>query len=103
MAVVRAACSVSSRAAPRSLLEELGVARDVGAVLGGHVVIEVDRGDRAFCDAGAAVDALVRIDVELDAGRLVRAQLVDRQRADDAVARTDVDARRVTRPDALLG
>jgi hypothetical protein len=51
-----------------SLGEEAGVRRDIGVVLGGHVVLLMDRADRALVEASAAVNALLGVDVELQAG-----------------------------------
>jgi len=98
------------RGNPSLAPEELRVALDVSAMLGGHVVVEMDRGDGTFGDARAAIDALIGIDEHLDAGEAAAAfalwnlsQLVERDRANDAVAGADVDARGVTRSNALLG
>src|SRR3990172_1589449 len=46
----------------RPPLGELGVERDERALIGWHVVLGVDRLDRAFGDAQRAIDALVGID-----------------------------------------
>lgn len=55
-------------------------------VLARHVVIEVDRGNRALGGARPAVDALVGVDEHLDAGEVLaalggghRAELVERE------------------------
>ena len=79
-------------------------------VFGGYVVIEVNRSDRTLGLACAAVDALIWIDEHLDAGESAsalggrhRPKLIERNRPDDAVAGTDVDARGIARADALLG
>src|SRR5690606_37293450 len=48
----------------QGLLEERGVVPQVGRPLLGQVVLVVDRLDRADRLAGAAVDALVRVDVQ---------------------------------------
>ena len=47
--------------------EEFRVSFDVFAALGGHIVIQIDRRDRALRFARTAVDAFVRIDEHLDA------------------------------------
>ena len=74
------------------------------------VIVEIDRRGRAFGNAGAAVDALVGVDEHLDPGEAGSAlggwhlpYLIERDRADDALARTDVHAAGVTRSNALLG
>ena len=89
--------------------EELRVSLDVGAMFCGHIVVEIDRRHRAFGDARSAVDAFVWIDEHLDPGEAAaalavwnRAQLIERNRSDDAVAWTDVDACGVACADALL-
>lgn len=79
-------------------------------MFGGHVIIEIDRCDRAFGDARAAVDAFIGIDEHLDPGEACAAlglgnlsKFVERDRANDAVTRTDVDACAVAGTNALLG
>ena len=66
--------------------------------------------DTGHSDAGAAVDALVRIDEHLDPGESLAAfagrngaELFEGDRSDDAVAGADIDAAGVARADALLG
>lgn len=54
--------------APFLLSKELRVSLDVHFVFDRDVVIEIDGRDRTFGYAGAAVDALVRIDEHLDPG-----------------------------------
>jgi hypothetical protein len=89
--------------------KELRVSLDVTAVLGRNVIVEIDSGHRALRFARATVDAFVGIYEHLDPwkaaaafGRGHRPQLIERNRADDAVARTHVDARGVACADALL-
>ena len=79
-------------------------------MFGWNIVVNVDRSDGALVDACTAVDALVRIDEHLDSRESTGAfrfgdlsELLERYRADDAIARADVDARGVTGADALLG
>src|SRR5207244_4222909 len=45
-------------------LEVVEIPGDEFLLLGGNLVLGIDRRDRAGVDAGAAVDALVRVDVE---------------------------------------
>lgn len=89
--------------------KEFRVELDVAAMLCGHVVVEIDRGHRALGLTRTAVDAFVRIDEHLYAreassalGGRNLAELIERNRSDDAVAWTDVDACGVARADALL-
>jgi hypothetical protein len=94
---------------PDSTAKESGVAFDVAAVLVWNIGVEIDRVDRAFGNACSAIDALVGIDEHLNArkpcpslGLGNRAQLLEWNRADDAVARTNIDALGVTGSDALF-
>src|SRR5690606_27894657 len=64
---------------------------DVVRPLGRDIGVREDRSDGALGLAGAAVDALVRMDVVLVLALI------------DAVDGTDLDAARVLRPDARLG
>ncbi|MFM1868147.1 MAG: hypothetical protein RL591_1555 [Planctomycetota bacterium] len=48
-----------------SLFEEVSVDLDVLAPLGGHIVLREDRLHGAFVDAETAIDAGVRVDVQL--------------------------------------
>ena len=90
--------------------KEVGVAGDVVPVRRRDVGLVEDRVGGTFREARAAVDALVGIDEHLDARQPLAtlrrrdgAELVERDRAEDAVARADVDARAVACTDALLG
>src|SRR5262245_56048715 len=71
-------------------LEDVGVLRRVVLPLLGHIVFREDRLDRALGHAGAAIDALVRVDVE-NVIALV-----------EAVHRADVHAGVILRPEARL-
>jgi hypothetical protein len=93
----------------RLTTKELSIALDVRSVFRGNIIVAIDRGDWAFRYARAAVDAFVRIDEHLNARELLstlsdwsRAKLIERNRSNDAVAWTNVDARGVARADALL-
>jgi len=93
---------------PSQRSKELGVPLDVVAMFRRDVIIEVDRRDRALGDAGAAIDAFVRVDEHLDAGEGSAAlgcgnltQFVQWHRPDDAVARTNIDAGGVAGSNAL--
>jgi hypothetical protein len=95
--------------APGSAPEELRIAFDVGAVFGGHVIIEIDRGDRALGDARATVDAFIGVDEHLDPWEASAAltlgnlsQFVEGDGTHDAIARANVHACGVTRANALL-
>src|SRR3954447_16893050 len=79
--------------------EVLGVLLDERLPLVGDLVLGEAGVDRAGLDAGVAVDALLRVDVELL--DVVVVGLVGRRV--DAVDRTDLDARVVLLPDAGLG
>src|SRR5205807_1386345 len=70
------------------------VPRNESLHLGRHFVLWIDRRHRAGIDAGATVDALVRIDVE---------HPVLSAAVDDAVHRADVDAGSVLEIDAGFG
>jgi hypothetical protein len=93
-----------------SALEECSVPDDVVPMRVRDVVIEIDRSDGALGHARAAVDAFIGIDEHLDPGELARslvegnlAKLIERNGADDAVARADVDAGGIAGADAFLG
>src|SRR6478672_9635794 len=66
-------------------LEHFAIYLDVFLQVRGHVLFRKDRGHRTLGLAGTAIDAFVRVDVEL-----VRALV-------DAVHRTDIDAGAVLR------
>src|SRR5947209_11058319 len=72
---------------------------DVAAPFFGHLVLGEAGVDRAGVDAGVAVDALGRVDMEMLSRLVARFVL----RWMDAVDRTYLDARVVLRPDAGLG
>ena len=84
---------------PQAFLEVVGVDRDVALPLLGHFVEREDRLDRARRHAGAAVDALVGIDVQHLRGLECRFVLAGM----DAIDRTDVHARGIFGADARLG
>src|SRR4051812_24107978 len=80
-------------------LEVLDVDLGEPLPLVGQLVLGEARVDRARLDAGVAVDALLRVDVELL--HLVVVRLLRRRM--DAVDRAHLDARVVLRADARLG
>src|SRR3954465_13356990 len=82
-----------------AVLEVLRVDLGEPLPLVGQLVLGEARVDRARLDAGVAVDALLRVDVELLHLVVVR---VLRRRM-DAVDRAHLDARVVLRADARLG
>src|SRR4051812_1327089 len=90
---------VIRRGPPSAALEVLGVDVAEALPLVGQLVLGEARVDRARLDARVAVDALLRVDVELL--DLVVVRLVGR--GVDAVDRADLDARVVLRADARLG
>lgn len=79
-------------------------------MLGGYVIIEIDRRLGALGNASTAVDALIGVDKELQTGEYGlsivgrdRADVIDRNRAEDAVAGADIDAAGIAGTGALLG
>src|SRR5262252_1539820 len=87
-----AASQVATRRRVTSSLEVVGVDLDERRPLRGDLVLRVDSAHRTGVDAGAAVDAVVRVDV-VHLGAVVRV---------DAVGRAHLDARGVLGPDAWL-
>ena len=85
--------STAARAAALSVNQVASIGGVVGP-FGRQRLLGEDRVDRAFRLAGAAVDALVRIDEQLAIRALVEM---------DAIDRTDGDARHVEHVDARLG
>ena len=79
-------------------------------MLGGHVIVEIDRCDRTLGDARTAIDALIGVDEHLDPGEAGAtfgsgnlSEFIERDGTNDAVTRAHVDACAVTCSDALLG
>lgn len=90
--------------------KELRIAFDVSPMFCGHIVVEIDRRNGTLGDACPAIGTFIGIDEHLDPGEARAsfvfghlAKFVEGNRTDDAIARTNIDARGVTGADAFLG